>query len=287
MYAKCIKCGSENTHRSRVRAGERTGGMFFLKPVRCRDCKERFWVKNPGAYFSVAALLVFSALVVTTIWLIIDPNMDSAFTVEASSNPVEQPPNPGAASPGKLTANAEEKRGNASTGPPSLNLSQPPGQVSQTPKKMRDDHQFTVQLYQDSAENGEADAQYKLGLLYLTGNGALQDFAEAAKWMKRAAEQGYALAQYELGMIYRTGYGFAVDPVKSYMWLNLAAAAGIQQAVAARDEVMRSLNSKQLAQAQKISREWLTSRSRRDVAGKSAGKSETDPDAETMGYGEP
>ena len=75
-----------------------------------------------------------------------------------------------------------------------------------------DDHHFTVQLYQESAENGEADAQYKLGLLYLTGNGALQDFAEAAKWLKQAAEQGYALAQYELGLIYRTGYGLATGP---------------------------------------------------------------------------
>ena len=67
---------------------------------------------------------------------------------------------------------------------------------------------------------------------------------------------------YELGLIYRTGHGVAIDQVQSYVWLNLAAAAGIQQAVAAREEVMRSLNGKQLAQAQKASREWLASLSR-------------------------
>jgi TPR repeat protein len=139
-----------------------------------------------------------------------------------------------------------------------------------------DDHHFTVQLYQESAENGEADAQYKLGLLYLTGNGALQDFAEAAKWLKRAAEQGYALAQYELGLIYRTGYGLAIDHVQSYVWLNLAAAAGIQEAVATRDEVMRSLSNKQLAQAQKMAREWLASRVKRKTPGNSA----SEPEAE-------
>jgi TPR repeat protein len=132
-----------------------------------------------------------------------------------------------------------------------------------------------VRLYQESAENGNSDAQYKLGLLYLTGNGALQDFAEAAKWLKLAAEQGYALAQYELGLIYRVGHGVAVDPIQSYVWLNLAAAAGIQQAVAAREEAMRSLNGKQLAQAQKASRDWLTSKSKpktSDGAGKPSGE---------------
>jgi hypothetical protein len=131
------------------------------------------------------------------------------------------------------------------------------------PKTNRlDDHHFAVQLYEESAENGDSDAQYKLGLLYLTGNGALQDFAEAAKWLRLAAEQGYALAQYELGLIYRSGYGLAIDQVQSYVWLNLAAAGGVQQAVGARDDVMRSLNTRQLAQAQKISRDWLASRTK-------------------------
>ena len=80
--------------------------------------------------------------------------------------------------------------------------------------------------------------------LYLDRQWRLQDFDEAAKWLKLAAEQGYALAQYQLGLIYRTGHGVAIDQVQSYVWLNLAAAAGIQQAVAAREEVMRSLNGK-------------------------------------------
>ena len=144
------------------------------------------------------------------------------------------------------------------------------------------DHHFTVQLYQENAENGEADAQYKLGLLYLTGNGAVQDFAEAAKWLKRAAEQGHALAQYELGLIYRTGYGLAIDHVQSYVWLNLAAAAGIQQAVAARDEVMRSLSNKQLAQAQKTSREWLASRVKPKVTNNTASKAEPEAEAASL-----
>jgi len=220
----------------------------------------------------------------TAVWLIIDQNMGSPLVLEASNNETEQPAMPNT---GKPPAGSGKHLSTASVEAKPPNRTQPLSEIPQPAKKPKDDHHFTVQLYHDSAENGEADAQYKLGLLYLTGNGALQDFAEAAKWLKRAAEQGYALAQYELGLIYRTGYGLATDPVQSYMWLNLAAAAGIQQAVAARDDVMRSLSSKQLAQAQKVSREWLTSRTRREMTSKSASKTEPETDEGSLPYADP
>ena len=259
MYAKCIKCGSQKTHGSRVRPGERTAAMLFLKPVRCRECRERFWVQNPTAYIAAGAVLSFIALVVATIWLVVEQNFFDEYIVPASEG------------------QAESSIVGANTSPPQRQTLAPPVDADTKPLKdlpsgrskkqpmpqvsnPTDDHYFTVRLYQESAENGDSDAQYKLGLLYLTGNGALQDFAEAAKWLKLAAEQGYALAQYELGLIYRMGHGVAIDQVQSYVWLNLAAAAGVQQAVAAREEVMRSLNGKQLAQAQKASRDWLASK---------------------------
>jgi TPR repeat protein len=79
-----------------------------------------------------------------------------------------------------------------------------------------------------------------------------------------------------LGLIYRTGHGVAIDQVQSYVWLNLAAAAGIQQAVTAREEVMRSLNGKQLAQAQKASRDWLISKSKPKTTDNGAAKPSRD-----------
>jgi uncharacterized protein len=270
MYAKCIKCGSQKMHGSRVRPGERTAAMLFLKPVRCRECRERFWVQNPTAYMAAGAVLSFMVLVIATVWLVIEQNSADQYIVPASEGQPETSivggDKPG---PQRQTQLAPIEADMKPAKEPQTDRSkkQPVPQVS-TPT---DDHYFTVRLYQESAENGNSDAQYKLGLLYLTGNGALQDFAEAAKWLKLAAEQGYALAQYELGLIYRMGHGVAVDQVQSYVWLNLAAAAGIQQAVAAREEVMRSLNGKQLAQAQKASRDWLVSKSKpktSDSAGK-------------------
>lgn len=116
-----------------------------------------------------------------------------------------------------------------------------------------------VQLYEEYAEKGDMNAQYKLGLSYLTGDGSLQDFAEAVKWLNRAAENGYGLAQYKLGLIYHGGYGIVIDRERSYVWFNLAAATGMKEAVSMRDKAMRSLSPEQLAQAQKFSREWLAS----------------------------
>ena len=60
------------------------------------------------------------------------------------------------------------------------------------------DFRQTLQL----AEQGNADAQYNLGVMYDNGQGVRQDYAEAARWYRKAAEQGNAKAQYNLGSMY-------------------------------------------------------------------------------------
>lgn len=277
MSRKCIKCGSEKTHSSRVRSGERTAGMWFQKPIRCRECKERFWVRNTNAYLAAASMLGLGGLLIGVVWLVITNNIDGYYgsmadVAEVADVTVDTEKSASTGKKPQHTPPASSKQSNQGN---IADLKSPGGVSSAAERKPQDfprtnradDHHFAVQLYEENAENGDSDAQYKLGLLYLTGNGALQDFAEAAKWLKLAAEQGYGLAQYELGLIYRSGYGLVIDPVQSYVWLNLAAAAGVQQAAGARDDVMRSLNTRQLAQAQKISRDWLASRMKPKASG--------------------
>ena len=58
---------------------------------------------------------------------------------------------------------------------------------------------------QDAAEQGDADAQYNLGMLYDDGVNVPQDAAKAAKWFRRAAEQGHVAAQSKLGVMYEKG----------------------------------------------------------------------------------
>jgi TPR repeat protein len=227
-------------------------------------------------------MLGVGGLLVGVIWLVITNNIDEYYgsmtdVAEVADAPAETGKSASTArKPQTAIAPKRPDQGNIAglKSPEGANISPGEKKPQDFPKADRmDGHHFAVQLYEESAENGDSDAQYKLGLLYLTGNGALQDFAEAAKWLKLAAEQGYALAQYELGLIYRGGYGLAIDQVQSYVWLNLAAAAGVQQAVGARDDVMRSLNTRQLAQAQKISRDWLASRTKSKSSGTGTGKS--------------
>jgi Fe2+ transport system protein B len=51
------------------------------------------------------------------------------------------------------------------------------------------------QRWQKSAEQGDANAQYELGLLYIDGEGVSQDHAKASEWIRKAAEQGHMAAK--------------------------------------------------------------------------------------------
>jgi len=64
-----------------------------------------------------------------------------------------------------------------------------------------------VRLYRLSAEQGDADAQFNLGVCYATGTGVLRDESEAVRLYRQSAEQGHAYAQYNLGVCYATGTG--------------------------------------------------------------------------------
>jgi TPR repeat protein len=50
------------------------------------------------------------------------------------------------------------------------------------------------------ALQGDAEAQFNLGLLYVKGEGVPQDYVDAAEWYRRAAEQGHAGAQFATGI---------------------------------------------------------------------------------------
>ena len=80
------------------------------------------------------------------------------------------------------------------------------------------------------AEQGDANAQYNLGLLYALGQGVPQDFERAAEWYEKAAEQGVAAAQYNLGVIYANGQGVPQNVTEARQWFAQAAEQGVAQA---------------------------------------------------------
>jgi len=65
----------------------------------------------------------------------------------------------------------------------------------------RGDYKTAYQLIKPQAEKGDAVAQFILGFMYDEGKGVPQDYAEAAKWYRKAAKQGNIAAQYNLSLM--------------------------------------------------------------------------------------
>jgi len=120
-----------------------------------------------------------------------------------------------------------------------------------------------LKWYRSAAEQGIPEAQHNLGLMYYQGQGVPQNYAEAAKWYRRAAGQGMADSQVNLGMMYYQGQGVSRDYVLAHMWLNLAASQypasvreKVNDAVHYRDIVNSLMTPAQIAEAERLAREW-------------------------------
>jgi clan AA aspartic protease (TIGR02281 family) len=79
-------------------------------------------------------------------------------------------------------------------------------------------------LYRLAADHGNADAQYTLGLQYLSGNGSPRDPGQANRWFRKAADSGQSSALYLLAVNYSTGNGIARDDAEAVRLLKRAAA---------------------------------------------------------------
>ncbi len=80
------------------------------------------------------------------------------------------------------------------------------------------------------ANQGDLDAQNRLGAAYLEGKGVDRNTAEAERWFRQAAEKGYAKAQYNLGVLYITGQGVPRNQAEAFQWFSKAARQGLADA---------------------------------------------------------
>jgi TPR repeat protein len=121
---------------------------------------------------------------------------------------------------------------------------------------VRQDYAESLMWFRNSADQDNPNAQACLGIMYGQGRGVKQDYVEAAKWYRKAAEQGNANAQNNLASFYSEGRGVPKDYVQAYMWYNLAAADGFEDSAKLRDEVARKMTAKQIRHAQELARNW-------------------------------
>ena len=83
-----------------------------------------------------------------------------------------------------------------------------------------------------------------------------EDKAEAVRWYRKAADQGDAQAQFNLGVLYVTGEGVPEDNVLAYVWWNLAAAQDSKRAKKRKEAIKAKMTPAGIAEAQELSREY-------------------------------
>ena len=84
-------------------------------------------------------------------------------------------------------------------------------------------NQGSLTTIRQMAEKGDAAAQLKLGVMYKNGEGVEVNYAEAAKWFRKATDQGNAEAQFNLGNMYKNGEGVEVNYAEAVKWYRNAA----------------------------------------------------------------
>lgn len=109
----------------------------------------------------------------------------------------------------------------------------------------------------DAALKGEAEAQFRVGLMYHGGKGVAQDYAQAAEWYRKGAEQGHAKAQNNLAVLYAQGQGVPQDYVAAYMWFTVAAAARPDKNPANLQLLESRMAPEQIAEGKRRAEEWL------------------------------
>jgi len=130
------------------------------------------------------------------------------------------------------------------------------GQLHANGDGVSQDYAKARQWYEKAAAQGYARAQSNLGSLYADGKGVPQDETKGAEWIRKAAEQRDANGQASLGEMYRDGRGVPQDKLQAYMWLTLGVANGATRGAALRDALAKQMTPDQLAEAQKLAREW-------------------------------
>lgn len=83
-----------------------------------------------------------------------------------------------------------------------------------------------IEGFRKAAEQGDATAQYELGIRYYNGYDVKKDYKESVRWLHEAAKQGHAKAQNYLGVCYQHGQGTKKDFKEAVRWYHEAAMQG-------------------------------------------------------------
>jgi len=113
------------------------------------------------------------------------------------------------------------------------------------------------------ADQGNADAQWQMGVRYHDGEGVPQDDTQAVQWFQLAAEQGNVAAQGALGAYYWRGRGVPEDLSKAYFWSAIAMAQGDEISKSRLEGLASQMTQEQVADARQRVEDWIHTHSQR------------------------
>lgn len=229
MSKRCPECGSEHLRGSSIRTGDTLVQRVIFTPLRCRQCRSRFWIYSP---FKIAFLGI---VLLGMVFLLARSQMNST-QASATSD---------LATADKRFArlSAQALKGDTYA---QLRL----GKMYANGEGVIVDVIQAAKWFAKAARHGNSEAQFQYASALLDGRGVVQDYQAALKWIEMPARRGNPQAQFRLGQMYRFGIGTPIDKVKAYMWFNLAAAQGMEDAARARDSVVGQLKPEEITKAQ-------------------------------------
>ncbi len=143
----------------------------------------------------------------------------------------------------------------------------------------KDDYATALKEFMPLADQGNASAQFYLGVMHDIGRGlpqddkeaakwyrlaadqgnaSAQDYKEAVRWYRLAADQGDAFAQICLGFMYANDLGVRRSKIMAYALWNISAVNdpfGENRSKKNRTEIASSMSQSEIEEGQALSRE--------------------------------
>lgn len=116
----------------------------------------------------------------------------------------------------------------------------------------KDDKQ-AASWYLKAAEQDDTRAQFAIAERYARGKGVPQDDKQAASWYLKAADHGFPKAQFTVGLMYAKGQGVPQDFIQAHKWLSLAG----DIAISSKGWIEEKMTPEQIKKAQVLAQEWL------------------------------
>jgi TPR repeat protein len=118
------------------------------------------------------------------------------------------------------------------------------------------DYATALRLLRPLANQGDPRALNHLGMMYEYGRGVERNPIEAVKWFRKGANRENPTSMYNLGKMYEKGIGVPQNDILAHMWFNLSGARDLDKARTARDTIAGRMSREEVAEAQKLAREW-------------------------------